>query len=71
MSAPSRSFIEEGWEISYRMDSMETWRPLDTGARSASENMAFDKVVLELKAQERIPHTRLSPALGKVSALTC
>lgn len=36
---------------------METWRLLDTGARSAAENMALDEVFLELKAQERIPHT--------------
>lgn len=36
---------------------METWRLLDTGARSAAENMALDEVLLELKAQERIPNT--------------
>jgi lipoate-protein ligase A len=36
---------------------MELWRLLDTGARSASENMALDEVLLELKAQEKIPHT--------------
>ena len=36
---------------------METWRLLDTGVRSASENMALDEVLLELKAEERIPHT--------------
>src|SRR4030066_248311 len=36
---------------------METWRLLDTGARSASENMALDEVLLELKAAGRIPHT--------------
>ena len=36
---------------------METWRLLDTGARSASENMALDEVLLELKAEGRIPHT--------------
>ena len=36
---------------------METWRLLDTGARSAAENMALDEVLLELKAEERIPHT--------------
>src|SRR4030066_920362 len=35
---------------------METWRLLDTGARSASENMALDEVLLELKAEGRIPH---------------
>jgi len=36
---------------------METWRLLDTGARSASENMALDETLLELKAAGRIPHT--------------
>ena len=36
---------------------METWRLLDTGARSAAENMALDELLLELKAQERIPST--------------
>ena len=36
---------------------METWRLLDTGSRRASENMALDETLLELKAQERIPHT--------------
>lgn len=36
---------------------METWRLLDTGACSAAENMALDEALLELKAQERIPHT--------------
>lgn len=36
---------------------METWRLLDTGARTASENMALDEVLLELKSQEKIPHT--------------
>ncbi|MDP2970141.1 MAG: lipoate--protein ligase family protein, partial [Deltaproteobacteria bacterium] len=36
---------------------METWRLIDTGARSAAENMALDEALLELKAQERIPHT--------------
>ena len=30
---------------------------LDTGPRSAAENMALDEVLLELKAEERIPHT--------------
>ncbi len=30
---------------------------MDTGARSASENMALDEVLLELKAQEKTPHT--------------
>ncbi len=36
---------------------METWRLLDTGARSAAENMALDEMLLELKAGEKIPHT--------------
>jgi len=36
---------------------MEIWRLLDTGARSASENMALDETLLELKAAGRIPHT--------------
>lgn len=36
---------------------METWRLLDTGARSAAENMALDEVLLELKARKRIPNT--------------
>jgi len=36
---------------------METWRLLDTGARSGAENMALDETLLELKAAERIPPT--------------
>ena len=36
---------------------METWRILDTGTRTAAENMALDEVLLELKAERRIPHT--------------
>jgi lipoate-protein ligase A len=36
---------------------METWRLLDTGARSGAENMALDETLLELKAEEKIPHT--------------
>ena len=36
---------------------METWRLLDTDKRSAAENMALDEALLELKSQERIPHT--------------
>ena len=36
---------------------METWRLLDTSARSAAENMALDETLLELKAAGRIPHT--------------
>jgi len=36
---------------------MEIWQILDTGARSAAENMAVDETLLELKSKERIPHT--------------
>ena len=36
---------------------METWRLLDTGVRPASENMALDEALLELRAQKRIPPT--------------
>ncbi len=36
---------------------METWRLLDTGPRTAAENMALDEILLELKAENRIPHT--------------
>ena len=36
---------------------METWRLLDTGPRSAAENMALDEILLELKAGAKIPHT--------------
>ncbi|MGZ3535411.1 MAG: lipoyl protein ligase domain-containing protein [Thermodesulfobacteriota bacterium] len=36
---------------------METWRLLDTGARSGAENMALDEALLELKAGEKIPPT--------------
>jgi lipoate-protein ligase A len=36
---------------------METWGLLDTGPRSAAENMAMDEALLEWKAAERIPHT--------------
>ncbi|MGZ3606225.1 MAG: lipoate--protein ligase family protein, partial [Thermodesulfobacteriota bacterium] len=36
---------------------METWRLLDTGARSGAENMALDEALLELKAGEKIPST--------------
>ena len=35
---------------------METWRLLDTGPCSAAENMALDDVLLELKAENRMPH---------------
>ena len=41
----------------YKNISMETWRLLDTGARSGAENMALDEVLLELKAGEKIPPT--------------
>lgn len=36
---------------------MKTWRLLDTGPRSAAENMALDEMLLEWKASERIPPT--------------
>lgn len=36
---------------------METWRLLDTGIRSAAENMALDQALLELRAENRIPNT--------------
>ena len=36
---------------------METWRLLDTGSLSAAENMALDEVLLELKAEQKIPPT--------------
>ncbi len=36
---------------------METWRLLDTGIRSAAENMALDELLLELKAENKIPST--------------
>ncbi len=36
---------------------MDTWRLLDTGVRTAAENMALDEVLLELKAREKIPPT--------------
>lgn len=49
--------IEDLGEISYKSISMETWRLLDTGARSAAENMAMDEVLLERKATESIPNT--------------
>jgi len=35
----------------------ETWRLLDTGARSAAENMALDEVVLTAHSQGRVPNT--------------
>ena len=37
--------------------SMERWRVLDTGSLKAAENMALDEVLLELKAEEKIPPT--------------
>ncbi len=48
---------------------MEIWRLLDTGSRSASENMALDEVLLELKAQGRIPHTLRFLQFSKPSVL--
>jgi len=50
-------YIEEGIEMSYTNNPMEAWRLLDTGACSAAENMALDEILLELKAEHRIPNT--------------
>lgn len=36
---------------------MRDWRLLDTGCRSAAENMALDDVILECRARGRIPNT--------------
>jgi len=36
---------------------METWRLMDTGARSAAENMALDEVLLESRSEEKTPNT--------------
>jgi len=49
--------IEDLGKISYKRLSMETWRLIDTGARSAAENMAMDEALLEWKAAGSIPHT--------------
>jgi lipoate---protein ligase len=49
--------FEGRMEIGYKNNSMQTWRILDTGARSASENMALDEILLELKAADKIPNT--------------
>ena len=43
--------------MSYRKGLMETWRLLDTGIRSAAENMALDEVLLELRAENKIPNS--------------
>ncbi|MDI6821950.1 MAG: DUF116 domain-containing protein [Actinomycetota bacterium] len=44
---------------------MNKWRVLDTGIRTAAENMALDAAILEAKAKELIPNTlrflRFSP----------
>jgi lipoate---protein ligase len=50
-------FVEAPLKISYTGNLMETWRLLDTGARSAAENMALDEVLLERKAEKRLPDT--------------
>jgi len=52
-----KSYIEEGIEMSYTNNPMEAWRLLDTGACSAAENMALDEVLLELRAEGKIPTT--------------
>ena len=36
---------------------METWRLLDTGKRSAAENMCLDETILEAKAEGVVPNT--------------
>jgi lipoate-protein ligase A len=51
------SFIEGRDEIGYKNNTVETWRLLDTGARSGAENMAIDEALLEWKAAGKIPHT--------------
>lgn len=48
---------------------METWRLLDTGALSAAENMALDEILLELKAEQRIPSTLRFLQFSKPSVL--
>lgn len=48
--------IETGLKTGYT-NNMEIWRLLDTGSLSAAENMALDEMLLELKAEEKIPHT--------------
>jgi hypothetical protein len=42
---------------------METWRLLDTGARSADENMALDKVLLEGRVDKKPLYPSLSSVL--------
>jgi lipoate-protein ligase A len=39
------------------MDQPRIWRLLDTGFRSAAQNMALDRVILESRAQGRCPDT--------------
>jgi lipoate-protein ligase A len=51
------SFIEGRDEIGYKNNTVETWRLLDTGARSGAENMALDEALLELKASGKMPPT--------------
>lgn len=51
------------------MNSPRTWRLLDTGFRSAAENMALDQVLLESRAQERSPDTLRFLQFSKPSAL--
>ena len=43
--------------MGYTNRSMETWRLLDTGSLTAAENMALDEVLLELRAEGRVPPT--------------
>jgi len=51
------SFIEGRDEIGYKNNTVETWRLLDTGARSGAENMALDEALLERKASGKITPT--------------
>ncbi len=39
------------------MTQPETWRLLDTGSRSAAENMALDEVILTARARQAVPNT--------------
>lgn len=48
---------------------MEVWRFLDTGARSAAENMALDEVLLELMASQKIPPTLRFLSFSKPTVL--
>ena len=49
---------------------METWRLIDTGLISAAENMTFDRVILDAKAEGIVPNTfrflRFNPPVALV-----